>query len=175
MTTVAGPPRTLTADERKARMKTQRHKMTEQDPVKRGKNFNEVNLGYTAETAIAETRRCLYCHVPHCTKGCPVNIDVPGFLDLISKGEFLEALALIKKENALPAITGRVCPQEVQCEGVCAQNKMAGGPVAIGHLERFVADFERQSPRKCVVEVAPPTGMLGGAAATVMIHGAPVK
>ncbi len=148
----------LTPQERKKRMLITRHGMTEQDPVARGTNFNEVNLGYDTQTATAEAKRCICCPVAQCMKNCPVNIDIPGFLSLIAEGKFMDALELIKRENALPAITGRVCPQEIQCEGACALCKMGKGAVAIGHLERFVADYERQSPKKCFIKVAPATG-----------------
>lgn len=148
----------LTSTERKKRMTIKRHGMTEQNPVERGHNFNEVNLGYDAETAIAEAKRCLCCPAARCIKNCPVNIDIPGFLSLVAEDKFMDALELIKSENALPAVTGRVCPQEVQCEGVCALSKMDKGAVAIGHLERFVADYERNSPNRCWVNIAPATG-----------------
>lgn len=148
----------LDAQERKKRMKIKRHGMIEQDPVERGHNFNEVNLGYDTKTAIAEAKRCICCPVSKCVKNCPVNIDIPQFLSLVSEGKFMNALELVKRENALPAVTGRVCPQEVQCEGVCALDKIGTGAVAIGYLERFVADYERNSPEKCCIEIAPGTG-----------------
>jgi glutamate synthase (NADPH/NADH) small chain len=148
----------LDPQERKERMKVKRHGMTEQDPVARGHNFNEVNLGYDTKTAIAEAKRCIYCPVSRCVKNCPVNIDIPGFLTLVSEGKFMDALELIKRENALPAITGRVCPQEIQCEGTCTLDKTEKGAVAIGYLERFVADYERNSPEKCHIKIAPATG-----------------
>ena len=149
---------TITSTERKKRMTLKRHGMTEQDPVARGHNFNEVNLGYDAKTAIAEAKRCLCCPKAQCVKNCPVNIDISRFLSLVEEEKFMDALELIKSENALPAVTGRVCPQEVQCEGACALSKMDKGAVAIGYLERFVADYERNSSKKCCVNVAPATG-----------------
>ena len=148
----------LDPQERKKRMMVKRHGMTEQDPVKRGHNFNEVNLGYDTKTAIAEAKRCICCPVSKCVKNCPVNIDIPGFLALVAEGKFMDSLELIKGENALPAVTGRVCPQEVQCEGTCALDKVGTGAVAIGYLERFVADYERNSSEKCCIQVAPATG-----------------
>jgi glutamate synthase (NADPH/NADH) small chain len=115
--------------------------MAEQPPEERIHNFNEVPLGYTAEDAIAEAKRCLACPKAVCIPGCPVNVDIPGFLKYVSEGDFVSAVDLIKQTNALPAITGRVCPQEDQCEGVCTLSKRFE-PVAIGRLERFVADWE---------------------------------
>ncbi len=118
--------------------------MAEQPPEVRVCNFNEVPYGYTAEQAMAEARRCLLCPKALCIPGCPVNVDIPGFLKLVAEGDFAAAAALVKKTNALPAITGRVCPQETQCEAVCSLSKRYQ-PVAIGRLERFVADWEAAS------------------------------
>ena len=118
--------------------------MAEQPPEVRVCNFNEVPYGYTPEQAIAEAKRCLDCPKQICMPGCPVNVDIPAFLKLVALGDFLGAATLIKQTNALPAITGRVCPQENQCEGVCALTKRYE-PVAIGRLERFVADWEATS------------------------------
>ena len=115
--------------------------MPEQPPLVRAHNYEEVTYGYTAEQAIAEARRCLECAKPGCMAGCPVNVDIPAFLERIEEGDFRSAIDIIKKSNALPAITGRVCPQEVQCEATCLLNKKYE-PVAIGRLERFVADWE---------------------------------
>lgn len=134
-----------------------RHKMLEQDPFLRRRNFNEVNLGYTPEMAIAEAERCLQCKKPKCVEGCPVNVDIPGFIALIKEGDFCEAEHYIKKYNALPAVCGRVCPQENQCEGNCILGKKFE-PVAIGHLERFVADYERNSGSCYLPEKLPPNG-----------------
>ncbi len=131
--------------------------MPEQDPAERIKNYNEVPYGYTAEQAMAEAERCLQCKKPLCMEGCPVNINVPGFLELVAKGDFRGAINLIKETNALPAITGRVCPQETQCEGVCTLSKKYES-VAIGRLERFVADWEAAQGALSVPELAPPTG-----------------
>jgi glutamate synthase (NADPH/NADH) small chain len=130
--------------------------MAEQPPDIRVCNFNEVPYGYTAEQAIAEAKRCLACPKAVCVPGCPVNVDTPGFLKLVADGDFLGAAALIKKTNALPAITGRVCPQETQCEGVCALSKRYE-PVAIGRLERFVADWEASAGALSLPELPPPT------------------
>ncbi len=115
--------------------------MPEQAPEVRAHNYQEVTFGYTAEQAMQEARRCLECAKPGCMAGCPVNVDIPAFLKLVECGDFRAAVGLIKQTNALPAITGRVCPQEVQCEGVCLLAKKFE-PVAIGRLERFVADWE---------------------------------
>jgi glutamate synthase (NADPH/NADH) small chain len=115
--------------------------MAEQPPEVRVCNFYEVPYGYTPEQAIAEAKRCLDCPKQICVPGCPVNVDIPAFLKLVALGDFIGAATLIRKTNALPAITGRVCPQENQCEGVCTLAKRYE-PVAIGRLERFVADWE---------------------------------
>ncbi|MCK6468850.1 MAG: bifunctional dihydroorotate dehydrogenase B NAD binding subunit/NADPH-dependent glutamate synthase [Candidatus Brocadia sinica] len=119
-----------------------RQKMPEQDPKNRIKNFEEVPYGYTPEMARQEALRCLQCKKPLCCEGCPVSIDIPGFIKLIAEGDFLAAARKIKETNALPAVCGRVCPQEDQCEKVCIVGKKFK-PVAIGNLERFVADYER--------------------------------
>ena len=134
-----------------------RFKMPEQNPILRSKNFNEVNLGFSPETAKAEAERCLQCPKPMCIEGCPVNIDIPGFIKLIKEENFCDAEHYIKKFNALPAICGRVCPQENQCEGKCVLGKKYE-PVAIGHLERFVADYERNSGSCYILEKEPPNG-----------------
>lgn len=117
--------------------------MREQEPLVRARNFMEVPCGYTPEEAVAEASRCLSCLNPMCRKGCPVAIDIPSFIKLIKEGRFIEAAWKIKEDNALPAVCGRVCPQEIQCESMCILGKK-GEPVAIGNLERFVADYERE-------------------------------
>ena len=127
--------------EKKDRMKIPRQEMPVQDPVERGRNFDEVALGFTAETAVTEADRCLECKKPLCVDACPVGIDIPAFVAAIQQEKFSEALTIIKKDNTLPAICGRVCPQEDQCEKVCVTGKKFK-PVAIGRLERFVADVE---------------------------------
>jgi len=116
-----------------------KHEMPEQDPSVRAHNFDEVALGYDEETAVAEAERCLHCKVPLCRKGCPVAIDIPAFIERIKNRDFDGAIDKIKESNALPAICGRVCPQETQCEANCIVGKR-GEPVAIGRLERFAAD-----------------------------------
>ena len=119
----------------------EKHKMPVQDPKVRAHNFEEVALGYDEDTAVAEAERCLHCKVPQCRKGCPVSIDIPTFIGKIKERDFDGAIATIKESNALPAICGRVCPQENQCEKHCILTKR-GESVAIGRLERFVADRE---------------------------------
>jgi glutamate synthase (NADPH/NADH) small chain len=127
--------------------------MAEQPADERVHNYNEVPYGYTDEQAMAEALRCLQCAKPTCMDGCPVNVDIPGFLALTAVGDFRGAIDLIKKTNSLPAVTGRVCPQEVQCEAVCVLTKKYES-VAIGRLERFVADWEGAQGMSEVMEVA---------------------
>ena len=115
-------------------------KMPEQDPNVRNKNFEEVTLGYTEEMAMEEAARCLNCKHKPCVSGCPVNVRIPEFIQKVAEGEFAQAYEIITSTNALPAICGRVCPQESQCEGKCVRG-IKGEPVAIGRLERFVADW----------------------------------
>ena len=117
--------------------------------------LEEVNLGITAEQAVQEAKRCLDCANPTCMSGCPVGISIPTFIKNIERGEFLEAAKTLKETSALPAVCGRVCPQEKQCEGVCIHLKMNKEAVAIGHLERFAADYERISGNISVPTVAP--------------------
>ena len=114
--------------------------MPEQEPNVRNKNFSEVALGYTKEMAMEEARRCLNCKHKPCMTGCPVNVPIPGFIEKVAEGDFDAAYEIITSENALPAICGRVCPQENQCEGKCVRG-IKGEPVEIGRLERFVADY----------------------------------
>ncbi|MGM9522886.1 MAG: NADPH-dependent glutamate synthase [Faecousia sp.] len=121
--------------------------MPEQDANVRNKNFKEVSLGYTAEMAIEEAKRCLNCKKPLCVGGCPVNIRIPEFIAKVAEGDFLAAYEIITSTNALPALSGRVCPQESQCESKCVRG-IKGEPVAIGRLERFVADWYRENVNK---------------------------
>ena len=123
----------------KFNMSLTKNPMPMQDPILRGKNFSEVALGYTQEMAIDEANRCLECKNPQCVKGCPVNIDIPSFISFVKKGDVEGAYAVISKTSSLPAICGRVCPQETQCEEKCVR-AIKGEAVAIGRLERFVAD-----------------------------------
>jgi glutamate synthase (NADPH/NADH) small chain len=124
-----------------------KHEMPEQPPKERIKNFKEVPYGYTEEIAIEEAKRCLQCKNKPCMKGCPVEIDIPGFINCIAQGDFEKAAEVIKAKNNLPAISGRVCPYENQCEGECTLKKV-GEPVGIGRLERFIADYERKKGKK---------------------------
>ena len=117
--------------------------IAEQTPEERAKNFKEVCLGYTEEEARAEASRCLNCKNPRCVAGCPVSIDIPGFLQQVIAGQEAKAAGIIAESSALPAVCGRVCPQETQCEGVCIRG-IKGEPVAIGKLERYVADWARE-------------------------------
>ena len=124
--------------------KVPRQKMPEQEPKKRIRNFEEVPFGYSEETAITEAKRCIQCKKPGCIAGCPVDVKIPEFIKEIAEGRFTEAALKLKETNGLPAVCGRVCPQEDQCEKFCIIGKK-GEPVAIGRLERFAADFERNS------------------------------
>ncbi len=118
--------------------------MPEQDPQVRARNFKEVALGYTAEMAIEEANRCLGCKNPKCVEGCPVNVRIPEFIKKVQEGDFKAAYEIVTSTNALPALSGRVCPQESQCECKCVR-AIKGEPVAIGRLERFVADWYREN------------------------------
>ena len=118
--------------------------MPEQDPKVRARNFQEVALGYTAEMAMEEAGRCLKCKNPKCVEGCPVNVRIPEFIGKVAEGDFKAAYEIITSTNALPALSGRVCPQESQCEARCVRG-IKGEPVAIGRLERFVADWYREN------------------------------
>jgi len=152
--TAAGTPKDL-----KARYKTTRQTMPAQTPEQRIHNFQEVPLGLAADQAKAEAYRCIWCKEPECVKGCPVNIDIPGFLHLTEAGDFSGAIRLLKRDNLLPAVCGRVCPQEEQCEIVCKVGQGKNGvPVAIGRVERFLADWERATGSVQPLQVGPPTG-----------------
>ncbi len=140
-----------------AREKIPRQKMPEQSPADRRRNFQEVPFGFTPELAQLEASRCILCKKPKCIAGCPVEIDIPAFVHLIKDGDFLGAARKIKEANALPAICGRVCPQEDQCEVRCVIG-IKDEPVAIGRLERFAADFERLNNLVEPPEIPPPTG-----------------
>ena len=124
-------------------MSLKKNPMPSQDPIVRGKNFLEVATGYTKEMAIDEAQRCLLCKNPRCMGGCPVHIHIPEFVGLVAQGKFEEAYQVISKSSSLPAVCGRVCPQESQCEGLCVRG-IKGEPVAIGRLERFVADWHNE-------------------------------
>jgi glutamate synthase (NADPH/NADH) small chain len=139
----------------KERTQLERVSMPEQAANKRNKNFTEVNSGLTEEKARIEARRCLDCVNPTCITGCPVNINIPKFIKRIEEGDILESAKVLKETNALPAVCGRVCPQEVQCEEACFYTqKLKKPPVAIGHLERFVADYEQNSGEMSVPDIS---------------------
>ncbi len=131
--------------------------MREQPPMERVKNFDEVPYGYTPEEAMFEANRCLQCKKPFCVEGCPVGIDIPGFIGFIKDNKFKEGINRLKESNILPAICGRVCPQEEQCEKVCIVGKK-NEPVAIGRLERFLADWERKEGEMAVPKIPKKTG-----------------
>jgi glutamate synthase (NADPH/NADH) small chain len=141
----------------KERMKIPRQPMPEQPPAERRANFAEVNQGLTALGATTEALRCLECARPNCQQGCPVNVNIRAFVDLVQKGDYLAAAAKIREDNVLPAITGRVCPQESQCEGCCVLGHKFE-PLGIGYLERFVADYERDHGQLGLPQKAPPSG-----------------
>lgn len=134
-----------------------RQAMPEQAPEVRARNFEEVPLGYTPETAMKEAERCLGCKKPSCVEGCPVGVDIPGFIGLIKEGNFTGAIRNLWSKNSLPAVCGRVCPQEAQCEGRCIVGKK-DKPVAIGNLERFAADHERLHGTGALPPKQNPTG-----------------
>lgn len=158
-----------------------RVKMPEREPLERIKyQDKEVNFGLTPEQAMAEARRCLDCPTPTCIEGCPVSINIPKFVKNIERGEFLEAAKALKETSSLPAVCGRVCPQEKQCEAQCFYTvKMQKEPVAIGHLERFAADFERESGNISVPEIKTPNGIkvaaIGSGPASLSFAGDMVK
>jgi glutamate synthase (NADPH/NADH) small chain len=145
------------ATKKPKREKIPRQPMPEQEPKVRAKNFEEVPLGQTPETAMQEAERCLQCKKPACVTGCPVGIDIPAFIRLIKEGEFTQSIRKLWEMNSLPAVCGRVCPQEIQCEGLCIVGKK-GDPVAIGNLERFAADWERENGTGALPPKADPTG-----------------
>jgi glutamate synthase (NADPH) small chain len=141
----------------KERMKVPRQPMREQPPLLRAANFKEVNLGYPEELARREAQRCLECAKPACIKDCPVGVKVKEFVQLIVAGDFMAAAAKVREDNVLPAITGRVCPQEDHCEGGCLMGKKVQ-PLGIGYLERFVADYEQQHMDRTTIHRAEPSG-----------------
>ena len=145
------------ATKKPKREKIPRQPMPEQEPDVRAKNFEEVPFGYTPELAMKEAERCMQCKKPACVAGCPVEVDIPGFIKLIKEGEFTKSIRNLWSKNSLPAVCGRVCPQEIQCEGLCFIGKK-GDPVAVGNLERFAADWERQNGTGELPPKADPTG-----------------
>jgi glutamate synthase (NADPH/NADH) small chain len=149
----------LQVNEQRAKPKARagREEMPRQDPLVRRTNFDEVALGYAEEQAVREARRCLRCKKRPCVSGCPVEIEIPDFVASIGEGKFDQAVAKLREKNSLPAVCGRVCPQEDQCEKVCVLG-VKGQPVAIGRLERFAADWEIASGKISVPDLPPPTG-----------------
>ena len=137
--------------------KVPRQKMPEQAPEVRRNNFQEVPQGFDEKTAVLEASRCLQCKNPSCVTGCPVQIDIPGFVSRIAEADFKGAIEVLKRKTALPAVCGRVCPQEEQCEAKCILGKK-DDPVAIGYLERFAADWERTKGAFEMPDIPPKTG-----------------
>ena len=141
----------------KERTKIPRQGMPERNANDRATNFEEVNLGFDAALVTKEAQRCLTCVNPKCMHGCPVGVQVREVVDLVIEGEYLKAASKLREDNVLPAVTGRVCPQENQCEGACILGKRFA-PLAIGHIERFVADYEKKVGAVGLPERATPTG-----------------
>jgi glutamate synthase (NADPH/NADH) small chain len=154
--------------------KVPRQPMPEREPQERRENFEEVPLGFSPEVAELEASRCLECKNPKCVIGCPVEIDIPGFISLIKKGDYSAASTRLKEKTALPAVCGRVCPQESQCEEVCILGRK-DDPVAIGRLERFVADWAREKGDSALPAMAPKTGKsvaaIGSGPASITVAG----
>jgi glutamate synthase (NADPH/NADH) small chain len=155
-----------------------RRAMPKQQPEVRRHNFSEVALGYPIETAVEEARRCLQCKKPSCVLKCPVEIDIPGFIKKIEEKDFTSGIRILKNKNLLPAICGRVCPQEEQCEEACVLVKK-GGQIAIGRLERFLADWEAEQSKLELPAIPPPTGrkiaIVGGGPAGLTVAGDLIK
>jgi glutamate synthase (NADPH/NADH) small chain len=155
-----------------------RREMPKQPPEVRRHNFDEVALGYTVETAIEEARRCIKCPAPKCVDNCPVEIDIPGFVKFVAEGDFAQGIKILKQKNCLPAVCGRVCPQEEQCEETCSLGKKHG-QIAIGRLERFLADWEATQGEPEIPEMAPTTGrkvaVIGGGPAGLTVAGDLIK
>ena len=155
-----------------ANMSLTKTPIAEQEPKVRARNFKEVTLGYTPEQAIEEAQRCLNCKHKPCMTGCPVSVRIPEFIAKVAEGKFEEAYAIIKTTNALPAVCGRVCPQEHQCEGKCVRG-IKGEPVGIGRLERFCADY--MMDKAVAVEKAEPNGhkvaVVGGGPSSLTVAG----
>jgi len=149
--------------EKPSKINLNRNEMPKQSPEMRRHNFDEVALGYTEELAVKEASRCLQCKKPRCITGCPVEIDIPGFISFVNKGDFAGGIKRIKEKNCLPAVSGRVCPQESQCEAQCIL-KNKGAEVAIGRLERFLADWEASQGR---IEIPPGASSTGKKVAVV--------
>ena len=165
-------------DKEKKKLDLNRREMPKQLPEVRRQNFNEVALGYPEETAIQEALRCLQCRNPKCVAMCPVEIDIPGFIKCIAENDFFGGIRVLKNKNLLPAVCGRVCPQEEQCEKGCILSKK-GAPVAIGRLERFLADWEAAQGEPEVPPIPKPTGkkvaVVGGGPAGLTVAGDLIK
>lgn len=164
--------------EQKKTLDMQRREMPKQEPQIRAQNFDEVAFGYTEKLALEEASRCLNCKKPQCVEGCPVGIHIPEFIQCIVRGDFQLGIQIIKENNCLPAVCGRVCPQESQCEGSCILNKK-GGQIAIGRLERFLADWEASQPVMTIPEMVAPNhikvAIVGGGPAGLTTAGDLVK
>lgn len=141
----------------KARMAIERQRMPEADPEERATTFQEVNLGFSEQLALLEAQRCLQCKAAKCIAGCPVLVDIPGFISAVAAGNLPAAAQMLLRDNALPAVTGRVCPQETQCEALCVRG-LKSAPVAVGYLERFVADWARNHASAIPETTSPPSG-----------------
>ncbi len=139
-----------------AKLDLNRVSMPRQDPKSRGRNFDEVALGYSLEQAQQEAKRCIQCPKRPCIEGCPVEIDIPGFIKALHEGDMPEAVRVLEDKNSLPGICGRVCPQESQCEVVCTLAKKEA-PIAIGRLERYVADWKQANMKSVNSSIAKPT------------------
>jgi len=144
-------------DKPKSKINLNRVDMPRQDPKVRAHNYKEVALGYSDEMALQEATRCIQCPKRPCVAGCPVNVDIPEFIKAVRDNQMEDAVKILKGKNALPGICGRVCPQETQCEQVCSLGKK-GAPIAIGRLERYVADWDLAHKKETKVELPPPTG-----------------
>jgi glutamate synthase (NADPH/NADH) small chain len=168
----------MAEEKKKSKIVPKKYPMPEQEPSERVKNFNEVPLGQDAETIILEAKRCLQCKTSPtrklCYDGCPVEIDIPGFIKQVQEGNFSEAIRIIRLKQNLPAVCGRVCPYENQCEGNCIVGKK-NDPVGIGRIERFLADWERKEQAHGKIEVPPSTGkkvaVVGGGPAGLTVAG----
>lgn len=168
------------AEEKTKKPKTPRQKMPEQDALERAHNFYEVALGYTNDLALLEASRCLKCKKPYCMSGCPVEVDIPDFVEMVKAGDLMGAAWKIKEKNSLPRIAGRVCPQESQCEAKCVLYKKGKGEsCAIGRLERFVADWAAQHGEGKLPSLPKPTGLkvgvVGSGPAGLTLAGALIK
>jgi glutamate synthase (NADPH/NADH) small chain len=162
------------AETKKKKLDLDRKEIPKQLPEVRKHNFNEVALGYSAETAVAEAKRCIKCPKPKCVGNCPVEINIPGFIAAIAEGDFAKGVRILKQKNCLPAICGRVCPQEEQCEETCLLQRK-NGQIAIGRLERFLADWEAAQGELEVPELPKQTGkkvaVIGGGPAGLTVAG----